>query len=168
MIDFDKIKTAIQLIAININTTIIRAEQEVLKQTYPYGVYKIVSGQQSVGVDKLVENLTLEKITIQTTRIQKSVVSLTFLTNGQIGGVWDLSYSAIKYLESIDGLEAFSALEMSVKHNGAITDRTAFIEPVYEYRVGFDLNMMYNKVEEIEHDVIDVPLTIAGKTTEYI
>lgn len=157
---------------------IIRKEQSSLKPQYPFGAYKLLSVSGSRYSDRIeINNPDPTKMTEKFSKIETAVVSLSFYIRENtvnvgvpslpvIDVIYDLAERAIDFLQK-KGKDHFHALGVVVElFDTNITDRTVYLDPIYEYQIGFDFKVRAVKNLELTIDAIDVDATFAG--IEYV
>lgn len=170
MAEIDDIKSAIQIIATKLSLTIIRAEQTIEKQTYPYCTFKVLNlGRDNRYEKKWKDNIDETKIDIETQRYKVASISFSVLDKSSPLVAYETAEQVMDYLLSDEGINDFDTNGFQVVFDSQqIQDRTSLIEPVYEYKVGFDFRLFYNSVHLQTVDAIDVDLTIQEMNVEVL
>lgn len=151
---------------------IIRKEQSGAKPPYPYGAYKLLS-ESSKGFDTRYqkENDDPTKITDTYSRENISTVSLSFYTNENSQDAYKklhtITEHAINYLGILCKDDIASLNVVLNLFNFTVQDRTTYIDPVYEYQLGFDFTIRERKAIDKVVDAIDMVATIAGVEANY-
>lgn len=127
------------------------------KSVYPFGLYKILNLFQipEHSASKVLEPIVVDDVTDPdklheiSKKISRVTISLSFVHNKSLATALDLASRAMDYFDSIEGLEACQAIELSPKLvSGDIQDRTIPMDTIrYDYRAGFDLHFDYYKVK---------------------
>ncbi|MBK8397433.1 MAG: hypothetical protein IPL26_19640 [Leptospiraceae bacterium] len=151
----------------NVKFPIIRKDQSAKKPNYPFGAYKVlsVSGNRNNRVE--VENPDPTKVTDRYSKINTDVISLSFYINEtnqplSIDLIHELAERAIGFIQIL-GRDQFRELGVTVELiEPNVTDRTTYIEPIYEYQVGFDFRI--KSVVNLDNtlDAVDLDATVEG------
>lgn len=151
----------------------IRKNQVGSKPSYPFAVWGILlKDSERYNLKDEIENPDPTKITERLFKFTSINVSLSFFdiakTNQPdykpLDSIFDFGDRAIDYLEII-GKDYFESLGIKVDLIDQKTqDRTAFLDPIYEYQVGFDFTVRGIKDLLITVDAIDLEATYASIT----
>lgn len=168
--NFDIVKSLIGFLAENIDLVVIRSEQGGKQPAYPYGVYK-VSGKNNGDYRSWKEIAILDptKYKEEFSRLEEFTISLSFVNvpfgsaqgTNLIDGLWTLADKAYDYLNVISR-DRKQELGITVELLNAISDRTVYLDPVYEYKVGFDFKIKGVGKLERTLDAIDIDATVEG------
>lgn len=151
----------------------IRKNQVGSKPSYPFATWGILlKDSERYNLKDEIENPDPTKITERLFKFTSINVSLSFFdiakTNQPdykpLDSIFDFGDRAIDYLEII-GKDYFESLGIKVDLIDQKTqDRTAFLDPIYEYQVGFDFTVRGIKDLLITVDAIDLEATYASIT----
>ncbi|KAA1266817.1 phage neck terminator protein [Leptospira interrogans] len=151
----------------------IRKNQVGPKPSYPFAAWGILlKDSERYNLKDEIENPDPTKITERLFKFISVNVSLSFFdiakTNQPdykpLDSIFDFGDRAIDYLEII-GKDYFESLGIKVDLIDQKTqDRTAFLDPIYEYQVGFDFTVRGIKELLITVDAIDLEATYASIT----
>ncbi|EJP16981.1 phage neck terminator protein [Leptospira interrogans] len=151
----------------------IRKNQVGSKPSYPFAAWGILlKDSERYNLKDEIENPDPTKITERLFKFTSINVSLSFFdiakTNQPdykpLDSIFDFGDRAIDYLEII-GKDYFESLGIKVDLIDQKTqDRTAFLDPIYEYQVGFDFTVRGIKDLLITVDAIDLEATYASIT----
>lgn len=138
---------------------IIRAEQGGKKPNYPYAVYKITS--QNVGnylIRKPKDNPDPTKYS--ETYFRKQHINISFsLLNKEFENLYKIAHACYDYLDVVSkDFQKENKIRIEILNN--IDDRTIYLEPEYEYRVGFDFRIHLIGKLEFTLDAVDIEETI--------
>ncbi|MDI7188838.1 phage neck terminator protein [Leptospira santarosai] len=152
---------------------IIRKNQAGPKPSYPYAAWGILlKDGERYNLKDEIENPDPTKLTERLFKFTSISVSLSFFDIAKtsqpdykpLDSIFDFGDRAIDYLEII-GKDYFESLGIKVDLiDQKIQDRTAFIDPIYEYQVGFDFMVRGIKDLLITVDAIDLEATYASIT----
>ncbi|AVV48655.1 MULTISPECIES: hypothetical protein [Leptospira] len=152
---------------------IIRKNQAGPKPNYPYAAWGILlKDGERYNLKDEIENPDPTKITERLFKFTSISVSLSFFDIAKtsqpdykpLDFIFDLGDRTIDYLEII-GKDYFESLGIKVDLiDQKIQDRTAFIDPIYEYQAGFDFTVRGIKDLLITVDAIDLEATYASIT----
>ncbi|ASV10732.1 phage neck terminator protein [Leptospira santarosai] len=152
---------------------IIRKNQAGPKPNYPYAAWGILlKDGERYNLKDEIENPDPTKITERLFKFTSISVSLSFFDIAKtsqpdykpLDFIFDLGDRTIDYLEII-GKDYFESLGIKVDLiDQKIQDRTAFIDPIYEYQAGFDFTVRGIKGLLITVDAIDLEATYASIT----
>ncbi|EKO35552.1 hypothetical protein [Leptospira santarosai] len=153
--------------------SIIRKNQAGPKPNYPYAAWGILlKDGERYNLKDEIENPDPTKITERLFKFTSISVSLSFFDIAKtsqpdykpLDFIFDLGDRTIDYLEII-GKDYFESLGIKVDLiDQKIQDRTAFIDPIYEYQAGFDFTVRGIKDLLITVDAIDLEATYASIT----
>ncbi|WP_061243011.1 phage neck terminator protein [Leptospira interrogans] len=151
----------------------IRKNQVGSKPSYPFAAWGILlKDSERYNLKDEIENPDPTKITERLFKFTSINVSLSFFdiakTNQPdykpLDSIFDFGDRAIDYLEII-GKDYFESLGIKVDLIDQKTqERTAFLDPIYEYQVGFDFTVRGIKDLLITVDAIDLEATYASIT----
>jgi hypothetical protein len=171
-----RIRSIINLLAENLGSDsdpfpIFRKEQSFKKPEYPYGGYKILSinGKSFINRGELPISNT-SKVKFLLTKEELAIISLSFyalentpnLQCPPIEEIYKLANRSINYLQVI-GRSSFRELSVYVELlDTIITDRSTYLDTIYEYQVGFDFKIKAVSTLEQIKDSIDIDGTVNG------
>lgn len=171
-----QVRDIVDLIAVHLGTNgskfpIVRKEQTAKKPAYPFGAYKILSVNGNQWNNKVqVDNPDPTKVTERYSKVNTAVVSLSFYISENIQGlsespidvIHELAQRAIDFLQVI-GHDSLATLEVVVELlNSNVSDRTTYLDPIYEYQVGFDFQVKMMATLNKTLDAVDMDATFAG------
>ncbi len=164
--EFSIVKDLIKSLAENIDLVVIRSEQGGKQPAYPYGVYK-VSGKNNGDYRSWKEIAILDptKYKEEFSRLEEFSISLSFMSLTSLDSLWLYADKAYDYLNVISR-DRKQELGITVELLNAISDRTTYLDPVYEYKVGFDFKIKGVGKLERTLDAIDIDATVAGIVVE--
>lgn len=165
------IRELLSNIADELETPVLRKEQSVKKPVYPYMAWKIlsVSGTDySIREEIPIEDAT--KLKYKWSKVQSAVVSLSFYNteknktaeSNPLDVIYNHANSAMDYI-SILGREQIRTLGIVCENiSQSVSDRTTYIDPIYEYQVGFDFRVRAVRTLMETVDVVDMDATWEG------
>lgn len=157
--DFSSLQTLIKETGTFIPLTIIRSEQSASQPAKPFGTYKVTSKNNGDFRNRIQKtNLDPTKYSEEYLRKEYFIVSLSFI--GQdISALFGYADKAFNYLNAASR-DKKKELGVAIELQNSIQDRTAYIEPIYEYKVGFDFKV--HGVGKLEQtiDAIDIQATM--------
>ena len=137
----------------------IRSEQGGKEPSYPYAVYKITSNNLGdYRTWKEIENPDETKYSEEYYRKESINVSVT-VVGKKIFDLYDISKKIYDYI-NIVSREVQQKNNFKLELLNSVQDRTLYLEPEYEYRVGFDFRIYSIGVLANTIDAIDIPETI--------
>lgn len=143
MIGFTIVKNLMTSLKTLTGITIIRGNQLVKKQTYPYAVYNIIGVNEEPSVSNITERNDGTGVNITLTRYQYSEDTFSFTVTSK-------SYEeAREKTQTLFNAFKSETIHDFLKTNNCsavlgivnIQDRTIFLEADYEYRFGFDITI---------------------------
>ncbi len=146
----DRIRAVIEAMATAVGTEenpvrIIRAYQSQKHPGYPHGLYTVMQGQGEEPHRHSISHAPKEgdATTVVRTRFEtiRYDISLTFLGTKGPDELYELAEKARNWLISLAGQDVCTAQKLVARLNGGITDRSVFMEQVFEKRVGFDFRL---------------------------
>ncbi|HNF27667.1 MAG TPA: hypothetical protein PKV80_24575 [Leptospiraceae bacterium] len=151
---------------------VIRKEQSGKKPGYPYAAYKKIS-ENSPGFlyrnEKL--NSSPAKITEEHSRIISTTVSLSFYNSENKPDALKTIQAIADY--AVNWLSVIGKADISAKGaviqllDFSVQDRTVYIDPVYEYQLGFDFILKETRSVETELDAVDIDGTMSRVNYNY-
>lgn len=162
-------KSIIALVAVELAIPIIRKDQGGKMPSGNFAAYKVMSvNGEKWNSKRVIDNPDPLKITERYSKTSVAVVSLSFYSLTSIADIHTLAEKAVDFLQ-VKGREQLDHLNVIVDlDNGNITDRTTYIEPIYEYQIGFDFKIMLRKELNVELHTLDLPLSINDATNEIL
>lgn len=148
---------------------VLRKEQSVKKPIYPYMAWKVISNNGlDYSIYRMSDNVDLTKVDKIWEKVQNAVVSLSFFdlesntNNGSRKPLLELFEFANRSLDwfGVSGRDFIRSQFVVISViNQSLVDRTLYLDPIYEYQVGFDF-IIYKKrfvVETVK--TVDIDLT---------
>jgi hypothetical protein len=152
-----QIRTLLSTIATELEIPVLRKEQSVKKPVYPYMAWKILSvngTDYSIRETKPIADET--KILYEHFKVQTAIVSLSFYHTeskktdemNPLDVCYNLANASMDYI-SILGREQIRTLGIVCENiSQSVSDRTTYLDPIYEYQVGFDFRVKAVKTVE--------------------
>jgi len=160
--EFQVVKDLIQSLAESIGVTIIRAEQGGKQPDSPYGSYKaITKNNGNYGYQNEIEIEDPTKYKEEFSRKEEFSVSLSFISIVSSDDLWSLADQAFDYLNVLSR-ERKQELEIAVEMLNTVSDRTVYLDPIYEYKVGFDIRVKGLGRLERTIDAVDIEGSVSG------
>jgi len=145
MIQPARIRAVIEAMATASTVKIIRAYQGQKHPGYPHGLYSVTGGdgqelhRRSTSYSvKVGDPNTVVKTSLETVKMN---ISLSFLGVNGPDELYALAENARNWLVSQAGTDICTAQKLIARLVGGITDRSVFMEQVFEQRVGFDFRL---------------------------
>lgn len=161
-------KTVISLIATELAITIIRKDQGGAKPASPFAAYKLMSINRSNYAKKEIANPDPSKITNRFSNLLDLNVSLSFYSTTSVEEIFVLAETAIQFLQvGINDLLRSENLHVQLL-GVSITDRTTYLDPIYEYQVGFDFIIKAKSSFDRVIPAVDLDATIEGAQLEIL
>ena len=159
--NFQTVIDLIKDLSTSLSVPIYRAEQKFDKPQVIFGTYKVLVKNNGVYSDfKELEIEDPTKYQREFSRIENFSISLSFIGN-DIKDLYPLADLAMDYL-NVSSWDKKQELGIKVDINGDVEDRTVFLDNIYEYKVGFDFNIIgIGKLQETL-DAVDMDATISG------
>lgn len=155
-------KTVISLIATKLAITIIRKDQGGARPNSPFAAYKLMSINRSNYDRKEVVNPNPTQITNRFSNLLDLNVSLSFYSNSSVDEIFVLAETAIRFLQT-ETNDLLSSENLHVQLlKVSVTDRTTYLDPIYEYQVGFDFIIKAKSSFDRVIDAVDLDATIEG------
>lgn len=149
---------------------VIRKEQSGKKPGYPYAAYKkMTESSRGYRYREEKENPNPAQFTEEFSKNISSAVSLTFYNSenksDSLKNLQAVADAALDWL-SVLGKEAIAEKDaVVVFFDYTVQDRTVYLEPVYEYQLGFDFIIRETKTLDRTMDAVDIDATLSR--TEY-
>ena len=150
---------------------VLRKEQSVKKLVYPYMAWKVLSqGGLDYSVYRMSDNVDPTLVNRTWEKVQNAVMSLSFYdlesntSNGTRKPILELFEYANKALDwfGVSGRSFVGTHSVVIEViNQSLSDRTAYIDPAYEYQVGFDFNLKKKRLVVETLPVLDVDATVS-------
>lgn len=155
MIDLTKVKNITQLLAQALSVPVIRANQTMKQPNYPFGMWQVlIVNNDAPYMDTVIKTVKpVPEIEEPETEVDSGIIvtrytnaratlSLTFLGNSEhYYQLHELAKSARDWFNSTVGSDALSAEGFTASPLGDVSDRTSFLEPAWEIRIGFDVRL---------------------------
>jgi hypothetical protein len=152
-----QIRELLSNIADKLEIPVLRKEQSVQKPVYPYMAWKILSvSGTDYSIRKEIPIADATKLKYEWSKVQTAVVSLSFYNteknktseSNPLDVIYNHANSAMDYI-SILGREQIRTLGIVCENiSQSASDRTTYIDPIYEYQVGFDFRVKAVKTVE--------------------
>ena len=165
MIDQSTVDDLFKAIGTAISTFFVRADQKLDKLDRPYGTYKIIneaveSLHQEIRTQ--VVSATPRSIDVSKWQASKAAISINFLgdTPLEMDNLRDLARKTLDYIRKTH----FANYVVRIL-SPSIEDRTAFVEPDYNYQLGFDIRLDLSEefVQTIEQmETVTMTPTVDG------
>ncbi|HMV44717.1 MAG TPA: hypothetical protein PK079_25085 [Leptospiraceae bacterium] len=158
----DVVKSLVSALATALDVEIIRAEQGGSMPASDYGSYKVTLKNNEKYQDR--RELYIPdpaKYKEEYSRKENFSISLSFISRTGVANIWTLADRAFDFLNVLS-VDLKKSLNIYVEMLAGVTDRTTYIDPTYEYKVGFDF--LVHGIGKLERviDAVDIEGTIDG------